>query len=312
MGPVGLRVRRTTRRDTHTRTVMGGAPLAKHPGPGRSSSLGRSRNSDAPWGVLPRRGRPRPTRKEAPHMKPGPRMTLALLATLSLPGALLGPSGAAGQSVLERTPNLAGGWVGTAGTARPGQRPEISATGVVAGHCWGSWGLRSAERGDEVAQVLIPGGTAGGNGARGGAMHGGDHELPNHHTPSGADLVFDFSGVGHVNLGGLSLLLTARQLAQEDSRDLVGARPSGRHLAGALCARAPGLLPPLPPDDRAPGVVIAARRSRGSSLGSTAAARSGSRPRGRGGRSAARSARSSPRRSCRARPRARGSPRASR
>ena len=50
-------------------------------------------------------------------MKPGPRMTLALLATLSLPGALLGPSGAAGQSVLERTPNLAGGWVGTAGTA---------------------------------------------------------------------------------------------------------------------------------------------------------------------------------------------------
>ena len=51
-------------------------------------------------------------------------------------------------------------------------------------------------------------------------MHGDDHELPNHHTPSWADLAFDFSGVGHVNLGGLSLLLTARQLAQEDSRDM--------------------------------------------------------------------------------------------
>jgi len=51
-------------------------------------------------------------------------------------------------------------------------------------------------------------------------MHGDDHELPNHHTPSGADLAFDFSWVEHVNLGGLSLLLTARQLAQEDSRDM--------------------------------------------------------------------------------------------
>ena len=41
-----------------------------------------------------------------------------------------------------------------------------------------------------------------------------------HGTPTGADLVFDFSGVGHVDLGGLSLLLTARQIAQEDSRDV--------------------------------------------------------------------------------------------
>ena len=45
-------------------------------------------------------------------------------------------------------------------------------------------------------------------------------ELPSQAAPSGADLVFDFSGVGHVDLGGLSLLLTARQIAQEDSRDV--------------------------------------------------------------------------------------------
>jgi anti-anti-sigma regulatory factor len=46
------------------------------------------------------------------------------------------------------------------------------------------------------------------------------HGLPDQETPNGADLVFDFSGVGHMDLGGLSLLLTARQLAQEDSRDV--------------------------------------------------------------------------------------------
>ena len=51
-------------------------------------------------------------------------------------------------------------------------------------------------------------------------MRQDDHGLPGHDTPSGTDLVFDFSGVGHVDLGGLSLLLTARQLAQESSRDV--------------------------------------------------------------------------------------------
>ena len=39
-------------------------------------------------------------------------------------------------------------------------------------------------------------------------------------TPPRTDLVFDFSGVGHVDLAGLSLMLTARQLAQQDSRDV--------------------------------------------------------------------------------------------
>lgn len=39
-------------------------------------------------------------------------------------------------------------------------------------------------------------------------------------APSGTDLVFDYSGVGHVDLAALSLMLTARQLAQEDSRDV--------------------------------------------------------------------------------------------
>jgi anti-anti-sigma regulatory factor len=51
-------------------------------------------------------------------------------------------------------------------------------------------------------------------------MRQDDHALPSHQTPNGSDLVFDFSGVGHVDLGGLSLLLTARQLAHEDSRDV--------------------------------------------------------------------------------------------
>ena len=51
-------------------------------------------------------------------------------------------------------------------------------------------------------------------------MRHDDHVLSGRETPSGADLVFDFSGVGHVDLGGLSLLLTARQLAHEDSRDV--------------------------------------------------------------------------------------------
>lgn len=51
-------------------------------------------------------------------------------------------------------------------------------------------------------------------------MRQNDHDLPGHEPLSGADLVFDFSGVGHVDLGGLSLVLTARQLAQESSRDV--------------------------------------------------------------------------------------------
>jgi anti-anti-sigma regulatory factor len=51
-------------------------------------------------------------------------------------------------------------------------------------------------------------------------MRQDDHELPDGTTPIRADLVFDFSGVGHVDLAGLSMLLTARQLAQEDSRDV--------------------------------------------------------------------------------------------
>ena len=51
-------------------------------------------------------------------------------------------------------------------------------------------------------------------------MRQDDHGQPSQQAPNGSDLVFDFSGVGHVDLGGLSLLLTARQLAHEDSRDV--------------------------------------------------------------------------------------------
>ena len=51
-------------------------------------------------------------------------------------------------------------------------------------------------------------------------MRQGDHGLPDQEVPTGTDLVFDFSGVGHVDLAGLSLLLTARQMAQQDSRDV--------------------------------------------------------------------------------------------
>ena len=51
-------------------------------------------------------------------------------------------------------------------------------------------------------------------------MRQDDHRMSRDPAPSAADLVFDFSGVGHVDLAGLSLLLTARQLAQEDSRDV--------------------------------------------------------------------------------------------
>ena len=51
-------------------------------------------------------------------------------------------------------------------------------------------------------------------------MRQDDHGLPIQDTPTGADIVFDFAGVGHVDLAGLSLLLTARQLAREDSRDV--------------------------------------------------------------------------------------------
>ena len=45
-------------------------------------------------------------------------------------------------------------------------------------------------------------------------MRQDDHGQPSQQAPNGSDLVFDFSGVGHVDLGGLSLLLTARQLAE--------------------------------------------------------------------------------------------------
>jgi anti-anti-sigma regulatory factor len=51
-------------------------------------------------------------------------------------------------------------------------------------------------------------------------MRQDDHELPDGTTPTRMDLVFDFSGVGHVDLAGLSMMLTARELAQADSRDV--------------------------------------------------------------------------------------------
>jgi anti-anti-sigma regulatory factor len=51
-------------------------------------------------------------------------------------------------------------------------------------------------------------------------MRQNDHSLPDGAAPTRADLVFDFSGVEHVDLAGLSILLTARQLAQQDSRDV--------------------------------------------------------------------------------------------
>ena len=51
-------------------------------------------------------------------------------------------------------------------------------------------------------------------------MRQDDHEQPDGVDPTRPDLVFDFSGVGHVDLAGLSMMLTARQLAQEDSRDV--------------------------------------------------------------------------------------------
>lgn len=51
-------------------------------------------------------------------------------------------------------------------------------------------------------------------------MRQDDHGLPDREGSGASDLVFDFSGVGHVDLGGLSLLLTARQIAREDSRDV--------------------------------------------------------------------------------------------
>ena len=51
-------------------------------------------------------------------------------------------------------------------------------------------------------------------------MRQGDHSQSDGDLHVEADLVFDFSGLGHVDLGGLSLLLTARLIAQEDSRDV--------------------------------------------------------------------------------------------
>lgn len=47
-------------------------------------------------------------------------------------------------------------------------------------------------------------------------MRRADH----HPTPRETDPVFDFAGVGHLDLAGLSLLLTARQLAHARSRDV--------------------------------------------------------------------------------------------
>lgn len=51
-------------------------------------------------------------------------------------------------------------------------------------------------------------------------MRQGDHSHWGREVPAGADLVFDFSGVTNLDLASLSLLLTARQLAHEDSRDV--------------------------------------------------------------------------------------------
>ena len=51
-------------------------------------------------------------------------------------------------------------------------------------------------------------------------MRQDDHTIPDGVAPTSSDLVFDFSGVGHVDLAGLSMMLTARQLAQQDSRDV--------------------------------------------------------------------------------------------
>ena len=51
-------------------------------------------------------------------------------------------------------------------------------------------------------------------------MRQDDHRPTDAQALTRTDLVFDFSGVGHVDLAGLSWMLTARQLAQEDSRDV--------------------------------------------------------------------------------------------
>lgn len=51
-------------------------------------------------------------------------------------------------------------------------------------------------------------------------MRQDDHGLQNADLAARTDLVFDFSGVGHVDLAGLSILLTARQLAHLDQRDV--------------------------------------------------------------------------------------------
>jgi len=51
-------------------------------------------------------------------------------------------------------------------------------------------------------------------------MRQDDQPRPDGDAPIGTDLVFDFDGVGSMNLADLSLLLTARQLAHEDCRDV--------------------------------------------------------------------------------------------
>lgn len=51
-------------------------------------------------------------------------------------------------------------------------------------------------------------------------MRQGEHGRPSGEGSSPPDLVFDFSGVAHVDLAGLSLVLTARQIAREDHRDV--------------------------------------------------------------------------------------------
>lgn len=51
-------------------------------------------------------------------------------------------------------------------------------------------------------------------------MRQDDHGRTGADRPDPPDLVFDFSGVAHLDFAGLSLLLTARQIACEDRRDV--------------------------------------------------------------------------------------------
>lgn len=59
-------------------------------------------------------------------------------------------------------------------------------------------------------------------------MRQGDHGRPSGERSSPSDLVFDFSGVAPLDLAGLSWVLTARQIASEDRRDVwLRGLPSG-------------------------------------------------------------------------------------